>query len=79
MELMEQILSRQNLLEALHKVESNKGAGGVDQVSTENLRSYIVEYWNQIKHQLLSGTYKPTPVRRVEIPKPDGGVRLLDS
>jgi group II intron reverse transcriptase/maturase len=74
---MEQILSRQNLLEALHKVESNKGAGGVDQVSTENLRSYIVEYWDKIKRQLLSGTYKPTPVRRVEIPKPDGGVRLL--
>jgi group II intron reverse transcriptase/maturase len=75
--LLEDILSRENLLAALHKVEANKGAAGIDGVSTEHLREYIQQHWEQIKQQLLEGTYKPSPVRRVEIPKPDGGVRLL--
>ncbi|MFC0298527.1 group II intron reverse transcriptase/maturase [Geobacillus jurassicus] len=77
MDLMEQILSRENLLAALHKVEANKGAGGIDGVSTRQLRAYIVQHWDKRKPQLLKGTYKPSPVRRVEIPKPDGGIRLL--
>jgi group II intron reverse transcriptase/maturase len=77
MELLEKILSRQNLIDALNKVESNGGAAGIDGVSTEHLREYVVEHWNEIHEQLLEGTYKPAPVRRVEIPKPDGGVRLL--
>jgi group II intron reverse transcriptase/maturase len=77
MSLMEQIVERKNLLEALERVESNKGAAGIDGVSTEQLREYIVEHWEKIRKQLLEGTYKPAPVRRVEIPKPDGGVRLL--
>lgn len=77
MDLMEQILSRQNLLEALHRVESNKGAAGIDGVSTEQLREYVMKHWGAIRQQLLEGSYKPSPVRRVEIPKPDGGVRLL--
>lgn len=77
MALLEDILSRENLLAALHKVEANKGAAGIDGVSTEHLREYIQQHWEQIKQQLLEGTYKPSPVRRVEIPKPDGGVRLL--
>ncbi|MCF6095389.1 group II intron reverse transcriptase/maturase [Microaerobacter geothermalis] len=77
MDLMEQIVSRQNLLEALHRVESNKGAAGIDGVSTEQLREYIVQRWETIRQHLLEGTYKPSPVRRVEIPKPDGGARLL--
>lgn len=76
-ELLEQILERKNLLEALKKVESNGGAAGIDGVSTEHLRAYVVEHWEKIRQQLLDGTYKPAPVRRVEIPKPDGGVRLL--
>jgi len=77
MELLEQILERKNLLEALKKVESNGGAAGIDGVSTEHLRAYVVEHWEKIRQQLLDGTYQPAPVRRVEIPKPDGGVRLL--
>ena len=77
MGLMEQIVSRQNLIEALRRVESNKGAAGIDGVSTEQLREYLVQHWEFIRQQLLEGTYKPSPVLRVEIPKPDGGVRLL--
>jgi RNA-directed DNA polymerase len=77
MDLMEKILERNNLLEALKRVESNKGAAGVDGVSTRQLRAYVQQHWDTIKQQLLKGTYKPSPVRRVEIPKPDGGVRLL--
>lgn len=77
MELLEKILSRQNLIDALNKVESNSGAAGIDGVSTEHLRKYVVEHWNEIHGQLMEGTYKPAPVRRVEISKPDGGVRLL--
>jgi RNA-directed DNA polymerase len=77
MDLMEKILERNNLLEALKRVESNKGAAGVDGVSTRQLRAYVQQHWAMIKQQLLEGTYKPSPVRRVEIPKLDGGVRLL--
>jgi RNA-directed DNA polymerase len=77
MNLLEQILSRENMLRALRRVEVNKGAAGIDGVSTEQLRSYIAEHWEEIKEQILEGTYKPSPVRRVEIAKPNGGVRLL--
>lgn len=77
MDLMEKILERNNLLEALKRVESNKGAAGVDGVSTRQLRAYVQQHWDKIKTQLLEGTYQPSPTRRVEIPKPDGGVRLL--
>ncbi|SCW49932.1 group II intron reverse transcriptase/maturase [Paenibacillus tianmuensis] len=56
---------------------SNKGAAGIDGVRIEQLREYIKEHWGKIRQQLLEGTYKPTGIRRVEIPKPDGGVRLL--
>jgi RNA-directed DNA polymerase len=77
MELLEQILSRENMMKALRRVELNKGAPGIDGVSTEQLRSYLKEHWDRIKEQILEGTYKPSPVRRVEIPKPNGGVRLL--
>lgn len=77
MALLENILSRSNLTRALKRVEANKGAPGVDGVSTEHLRDYIREHWPAIKQKLLDGTYQPAPVRRVEIPKPNGGVRLL--
>lgn len=77
MDLMEEIVSRDNMLQALHRVERNKGASGVDDIQIRDIRRYIVEHWEQIRQQLLKGTYKPSPVRRVEIPKPDGGVRLL--
>ena len=75
--LMERILSRENLLSALKRVERNKGSHGVDEMPVQNLRKHILEHWESMKMELLEGTYEPQPVRRVEIPKPDGGVRLL--
>jgi len=62
---------------ALQRVKRNHGAPGVDGISVESLTGYLKENWLSIKDELLKGTYKPSPVRRVEIPKPDGGVRLL--
>ena len=75
--LMETILERGNMLQALKRVESNKGAPGVDGMTTAQLRGYLNRHWDKIKRALLDGTHKPEPVRRVEIPKEDGGVRLL--
>jgi RNA-directed DNA polymerase len=75
--LLNQILSRENMLLALQRVEKNKGSHGVDMMPVQNLRQHIVENWVSIKEAILKGTYEPMPVRRVEIPKPDGGVRLL--
>ncbi|MFO2551290.1 group II intron reverse transcriptase/maturase [Alicyclobacillus cycloheptanicus] len=75
--LLERMLQRENMLQALKRVESNKGAPGVDGVTVEQLRSYVQTHWADIRQQLLAGTYKPQPVRRVEIPKPGGGMRKL--
>lgn len=75
--LMEQILSRENLIRALNRVVRNKGSHGVDEMPAQNLRAHVIEHWDTMKMELLSGTYQPQPVRRVEIPKPDGGVRQL--
>lgn len=75
--VLNQILSRENMLLALKRVEQNKGSHGVDMMPVQNLRMHIVENWQSIKEAILKGTYEPMPVRRVEIPKPDGGVRLL--
>jgi len=76
--LLEQMLERHNMLEALKRVEANGGAPGIDGMETKDLRPYLRENWEQIRSELLAGTYKPMPVRRVEIPKPDGGgTRLL--
>jgi RNA-directed DNA polymerase len=76
--LMEQVVQRQNLLRALDRVVSNGGAPGVDGVTVEQLGDLCRSHWPTIKAKLLSGTYIPQPVRRVEIPKPDGkGVRML--
>ncbi|BCB03697.1 hypothetical protein KH172YL63_18300 [Bacillus sp. KH172YL63] len=75
--LMNMILSKPNMLEALKRVERNKGSHGVDDMPVQNLRSHIMREWQSIRKNLLGGTYKPDPVRRIEIPKPDGGVRLL--
>ena len=74
---MEQVLSRENLLEALHRVERNKGSHGVDGMQVSELRPYIMEHWHEIRTSLLEGAYQPQPVRRVEIPKPNGGKRKL--
>lgn len=75
--MMEQILSRPNLLKAIKRVEKNKGSHGIDQMPTTDLRMYVMENWHTLREHLLSGTYQPQPVRRVEIPKPNGGVRKL--
>jgi group II intron reverse transcriptase/maturase len=74
---MEQVVARENMLAALRRVESNKGAPGTDGMTVEQLLGYLKGNWEHIKAALLSDTYKPQAVRRVEIPKPDGGVRLL--
>lgn len=75
--LMEKVVEHGNLKKALERVESNKGAPGVDKMEVNELRPYLKERWLGIKQELLEGTYRPTPVRRVEIPKPGGGVRQL--
>jgi group II intron reverse transcriptase/maturase len=75
--LMEKVVEAANLKTALERVERNKGSAGVDNMQVNELRPYLKEHWNRIKQELLDGTYKPSPVRRVEIPKPDGGVRDL--
>ena len=76
-ELWEQVWARENLFAALKRVESNAGAPGIDGMTVKDLRSYLKEHWLEIREALESGAYKPSPVRRVEIPKPDGGVREL--
>jgi RNA-directed DNA polymerase len=75
--LMESICERENMLEALKRVESNKGAPGVDGMRTAELRGYLRRHWEKIKSALREGRHKPLPVRRKEIPKESGGVRLL--
>jgi RNA-directed DNA polymerase len=75
--LMEAVVERSNMNEALIRVERNAGAAGVDGMSTTELRPYLHKHWKRIKEKLLKGDYLPQPVRRVEIEKPDGGVRLL--
>src|SRR6202049_1189919 len=75
--LMEEVCDRENLKEALRRVKANKGSAGVDGMTVGGITDYLKRYWPAIREQLLNGTYKPQPVRRVEIPKPDGGVRKL--
>src|SRR5271155_3969261 len=76
--IMEEICERANLKEALRQVRSNKGSAGIDGMTVDKLGDYLKQHWPVIREQLLSGIYEPKPVRRVEIPKPDGGgVRKL--
>ena len=77
MKLIEQILAKNNVREALNRVMSNKGASGIDGMKVEELRDYMNANWTSIKQSILERRYKPAPVRRVEIPKPNGGVRKL--
>jgi RNA-directed DNA polymerase len=74
---MEAVVERENLKKALAQVKRNKGAAGVDGMSIEALPTYLKKHWPTIRVQLLEGTYKPQPVRRVEIPKASGGTRPL--
>ena len=75
--LMEEVCERENLKEALRRVKANKGSAGIDRMTVDGIADYLKQHWPAIREQLLSGTYQPNPVRRVEIPKPDGGVRKL--
>src|SRR5436189_5959883 len=75
--MMEAVCERSNCKQALARVKRNKGSAGVDGMTVEQLPAYLKQHWPAIRQQLLSGTYKPQPVRRVEIPKPDGGMRRL--
>jgi group II intron reverse transcriptase/maturase len=75
--LWEQFLARENLVRALRRVEQNAGAPGVDGITTEQLGPWLKEHWPTVRGQLDAGTYRPQPVRRVTIPKPAGGARLL--
>jgi RNA-directed DNA polymerase len=75
--LMEEICDRENLTEALRRVKANKGSAGIDGMTVGALADHLKQHWPAIRERLLSGTYEPNPVRRVEIPKPDGGVRKL--
>ena len=76
-EMLEKILSNENIEKAYKRVYANKGAGGVDGVTTKELEAYMKANWSSIKEQIRTRTYKPQPVLRVEIPKPNGGIRKL--
>ena len=75
--LMEEVLERSNLKEALKRVRANQGSAGVDGMTVRNLPRYLIKHWPEHRDQLWNGTYQPQPVKRVEIPKPDGGMRKL--
>ncbi|MFY9528065.1 MAG: hypothetical protein WBC04_02100 [Candidatus Acidiferrales bacterium] len=75
--LMEEVCERENCKQALRRVKGNKGSPGVDGMTVHQLPGYLKQHWPAIREQLLNGTYKPQPVRRVEIEKPEGGVRKL--
>src|SRR5262244_3224488 len=75
---MEEVCEQENCKQALARVKANKGSAGIDGMTVQQLPGFLKQHWPAIREQLLSGTYKPQPVRRVEIPKPDGGgVRKL--
>jgi len=74
---MEEVCERANLKNAWQRVQANKGSPGVDGMTVGELTDYLKQRWPALREQLLNGTYEPQPVRRVEIPKPDGGVRKL--
>lgn len=75
--MLEEILNIQNVYKALERVTSNKGAGGIDNMQTEELRQHISTHWDELKASIISGSYRPSPVRKVEIPKSGGGKRML--
>ncbi len=78
-DLWGRMLSRENLLAALGRVESNRGASGVDGMTTEQLRPWLLVHWPEVRAELDTGIYRPSPVRQVIIPKPGGGERRLGS
>jgi RNA-directed DNA polymerase len=77
MNLMEAVVERENMWEAYRKVVGNKGAGGVDEMTVEELKPYLQKHWPETREKLVNGSYQPQPVLGVEIPKPGGGMRKL--
>ena len=79
--MLEEILDIRNVTKALKQVTANKGAGGIDGMQTNELRDYLNANWSRngagLRASVLAGNYKPQPVRKVEIPKPQGGTRML--
>src|SRR5450756_1433571 len=75
--VMEEVCERENRRKALKRVRANQGSPGIDGMTVDELPGYLEQHWPVIREQLLKGTYEPKPVKRVEIPKPDGGVRKL--
>jgi len=75
--LMEAVVARENMMRAYARVVQNKGAAGVDAMTVEELQPYLRDHWEGIKKELLEGSYRPQAVRKVEIPKPGGGTRML--
>ena len=76
-QLMEEVVERENLIKALKRVQANDGSPGVDGMTVDELPGYLKGHWTAIREQLMSGTYKPQPVRRHEIEKQGGGMRRL--
>src|SRR5215831_5017301 len=74
---MEEVCDKENLKRALRRVKANHGSSGIDGMTVGELSGYLKQYWPTLREQLLNGTYQPQPVKRVEIAKPDGGVRKL--
>jgi len=75
--LMEEVVREENRMLALGAVKRNQGAPGIDHIKTTELESHLQAHWEKIRTKLLAGTWVPSPVRRVEIPKPSGGTRML--
>ncbi|MFC5532634.1 reverse transcriptase domain-containing protein, partial [Cohnella yongneupensis] len=76
-DLLEQMLDERNLRDAYKRVKQNGGAPGIDNVTVAELQAHVWDCWEAVKAEIQAGTYRPMPVKRVEIPKPGGGVRLL--
>ena len=75
--LMKEVCERENCKQAMARVKANKGSPGIDGMTVEELPEHLKQHWPAIREQLLRGTYEPQPLKRVEIPKPDGGARKL--
>jgi len=75
--MLEEILDIRNVTKALKQVTANKGAGGIDGMQTDELRDYLHAHWQTLRTSILEGNYKAQAVRKVEIPKPQGGTRML--
>ena len=76
-QLMERVLESENLRRAYRQVKRNKGSAGIDGMTVDDLTTFVKQHWPKIQRQLLEGSYRPKPVKQVEIPKPKGGVRKL--